>query len=300
MNSTGRLVLLLPFAVLSGAEAIAAARAGRPDTAKINVLFIITEDTNAGVFGCYGNLICRTPNLDCFAQTAVWIDRAYLQAIACNPSRSSFLSGLRPLPSGVWRNPQVMSERLPPGTRTLPELLKQRGFHTAVIGKLFHLTEFAENQLMAFHRIGHYRPPPGWQGEPPVPGKRGAEKAGTKKVPAPDRNSKEAQEVRRQNSDRYGDSGRQPEDESDYQMAQTAISLLGNFAQSKQQFLLSVHQSHPHTPLSCLRPMLCRARSVTACWRAMKQRWSFLRCDASGSRGPGSAPRPGLGRRWRG
>lgn len=115
--------------MFAGAEAAAAAaRTGLPDTSRMNVLFIITEDTNAGVFGCYGNPICRTPNLDRFAQTAVRFDRAYVQAIACNPSRSSFLSGLRPLTSGVWSNPQVMSQRLPPGTLTLPELLKQRGF----------------------------------------------------------------------------------------------------------------------------------------------------------------------------
>ena len=244
-----RLILLLSLVVFAGADATAAARTGLPDTAKMNVLFIITEDTNAGVFGCYGNTICRTPNMDRFAQTAVRFDRAYVQAIACNPSRSSFLSGLRPLSSGVWNNGQVMSERLPPGTRTLPELLKQKGFHTAVIGKFFHITEYAEKQLLAFDRIEHYDPPPGWQGEPPVSGKRVAAKGGTKKAPAPDRNSKEAREKRRQNSDRYGDSGRQPEQEGDYQMAQTAISLLGKFAQSKQQFFLSVHQSRPHTPL---------------------------------------------------
>jgi arylsulfatase A-like enzyme len=246
---SGRILLLPALALLAGGEALAAARAGLPDTSKMNVLFIITEDTNASVFGCYGNTICRTPNLDRFAQTAVRFDRAYVQAIACNPSRSSFLSGLRPLTSGVWSNPQVMSERLPPGTRTLPELLKQKGFHTAVIGKFFHITEFAEKQLLAFDRIEHYQPPPGWRGEAPISGKRVAAKAGGRKAPAPDRNSKEAREERRRNSDRYGDSGRAPEEEGDHQMAQTAIALLGKFAQSKQQFFLSVHQSRPHTPL---------------------------------------------------
>ena len=75
--------------------------------------------------GCYGNLICQTPNLDRFATSAVRFDSAYVQAICCNPSRSSFLNGLRPLTSRVWNNGQEMDQRLPPGTVSLPELLKK-------------------------------------------------------------------------------------------------------------------------------------------------------------------------------
>lgn len=78
---------------------------------------------------------------------------------------------------------------------------------------------------------------------------RVAGKAGEKKATAPDRNSKEGKQQRRMNSDRYGDSGRRPEEEGDYQMAQTAVTLLEEFARSKRQFFLSVHQSRPHTPL---------------------------------------------------
>jgi len=240
----GALAALL-FAVPAHA---AARRATLPDTSRMNLLFIITEDTNAGVWGCYGNPICKTPNMDRFTQTAVRFDRAYVQAIACNPSRSSFLSGLRPLSSGVWNNGQVMSERLPPGTVTMPELLKKKGFHTAVIGKFFHTTDYARTQLLAFDRIEHYQPPPGWKGEAPVSRVRPAARA--ERNPAPkNKNSPEYRQWRRQQSDRYGDSGKQPEEEGDYQMAQTAIKLLETFAKSKQQFFLSVHSSRPHTPL---------------------------------------------------
>ncbi len=68
--------------------------------------------------------------------------------------------------------------------------------------------------------------------------------------PAPkDRKSKEYRQWRARNSDRYGDSGRTPEQEGDCRMAQTAVALLEEFAQSKQQFFLAVAQSRPHTPL---------------------------------------------------
>lgn len=214
----------------------------------MNVLFIIIEDCYAGVWGSYGNTICKTPNMDRFARTAVRFNNAYVQAVACNPSRSSFLTGLRPLTSRVWNNAQVMSERLPAGTLTLPELLKKRGLHTAVIGKFFHTTDYARQQLMAFDRIEHYQPPPGWDGPGPIL-RLPAEQRGERNPAPKNKQGPEYRLWRRQQSDRYGDSGKAPEAEGDYRIAQTAIALLGEFAQSKQQFFLSVHQSRPHTPL---------------------------------------------------
>lgn len=242
-------VLVAAAAAFAAPTAAAASRTGLPDTSRMNVLFVIIEDCYAGVWGSYGNPICRTPNMDRFTQTAVRFDRAYVQGIACNPSRSSFLSGLRPLSSGVWNNGQVMSERLPPGTKTLPELMKQKGLHTAVIGKFFHTTDYARQQLMAFDRIEHYQPPPGWKG--PEPTLRFASDPRGERNPPPtkDKKSREYQAWRRKQSDRYGDSGKAPEAEGDYRMAETAVALLGEFAQTKQQFFLSLHQSRPHTPL---------------------------------------------------
>lgn len=240
------LAALLTAAAPAGAAGVG--RTGLPDTSKMNVLFVIIEDCYAGVWGSYGNPICRTPNMDRFTQTAVRFDRAYVQGIACNPSRSSFLSGLRPLSSGVWNNGQVMSERLPAGTKTLPELLKQKGLHTAVIGKFFHTTDYARQQLMAFDRIEHYQPPPGWKGLPAI-GRNPAAAAGNRNPAPKKKDSPEYRAWRRQQSDRYGDSGKAPEEEGDYRMAETAVALLGEFAKSKQQFFLSLHQSRPHTPL---------------------------------------------------
>ncbi len=239
-----RLLIALAWAVGLGVAshpAPAPAAARMPDTAKMNVLFIIVEDWNAGTPGCYGNPICKTPNLDRFATSAVRFDSAYAQAVCCNPSRSSFLTGLRPLTSRVWNNGQEMD-------KSLPELFKKRGFETAVIGKFFHRVDYAEKQLLAFDRIESYGKPPGWEGPGPIltfePVKR------PPKDPAPkDQNSREYRLWRARNSDRYGDSGLEPEEEGDYRNAQIACALLKEFSQTKKQFFLSVHQSRPHTPL---------------------------------------------------
>ena len=253
------------FLILLGALALTGRAAALPDTTKMNVLFIIAEDWSARTPGCYGNTICKTPNLDKFAKTAVRFDRAYVQGIACNPSRTSFLSGLRPLSSGVWNNGQEMDKCLPEGTITIPELFKQKGYTTAVIGKFFHKTEYAEKQLMAFDRIESYQPPPGWKGPGPIMKFPPPERTGTaaksnitvdpqeveKRKKGEKKRKKGEQDpvLKKMNSDRYGDSGFKLEDEGDWRNAQIASALLKEFAKEKKPFFLHVHQSKPHTAL---------------------------------------------------
>jgi arylsulfatase A-like enzyme len=245
------LVLLATLATAVAAQAAAATE--MPDTSKMNVLLIDIEDCYAGVWGCYGNTICKTPNLDRFARTAVRFDSAYCQAISCNPSRTSFLSGLRPPSTHVFTNNEVMNDHLPPGTITLPEMFKAKGFYTADIGKLFHTVAYAQKQMATFDRIEYYDKPDGWKGPgpilnfPPAP-PRGPQGAALKKL-----TEAEKKQIKRANSDRYGDSGLQPEQERDYQMAATAAALLKEFAQGTstqgKPFFLAVSQSRPHTPL---------------------------------------------------
>lgn len=233
------------------ASAAAAAPASPPDTSRMNVLFIDIEDCNAGVWGCYGNSICKTPNIDRLAATGVRFDSAYCQAFCCNPTRTSLLTGLRPPSTHVLSNGDVMNEHLPAGVLTLPEMLKNHGYTTAVIGKLFHTRDYAERQLATFDRIEMYDKPQGWSGPGPVlsfpPVKR------PNREPAPKAKGqgkgKEFAEWRRNQSDRYGDSGLAPEQEGDFQKAKIAAALLKEFAKSDKPFFLAVAQARPHTPL---------------------------------------------------
>jgi len=239
----------LPLLVTMLAAAGPAAEGGLPDTSKMNILFIDIEDCNAGVWGCYDNPICKTPNIDRFATTAVRFDSAYCQAFCCNPTRTSFLTGLRPLSTRVLSNSHVMNDHLPAGVLTLPEMLKNRGIHTAVIGKLFHTLEYAERQLATFDRIEMYGRPAGWTGPGSILKFPKAAKAPKSDPAAAEKKGKAYQEWRRRQSDRYGDSGRTRQDEGDYRMAQTAVALLKEYGKTKQQFFLAVAQSRPHTPL---------------------------------------------------
>jgi uncharacterized sulfatase len=149
-----------------------------------------------------------------------------------------------------------MNDHLPPGVLTLPELLKQRGLYTAVIGKLFHQLDYAERQLATFDRIEMYNKPRGWQGPPPILDFPPLPKSVVRDPAPKDRNSREFREWRQRNSDRYGDSGLTREQEHDYRMAQTAAALLQEFGRTQRQFFLAVAQGRPHTPLVCPKQYL--------------------------------------------
>lgn len=115
--------------------AIAAAAAERP-----NIVFILADDIGYGDLGCYGAVRVRTPNLDRLAREGVRFTDAHTTASTCTPSRRSLLTGAyswrQPAGSGILPGDAPLS--IPPGTVTLPSLLRQAGYATGVVGK-WHL-----------------------------------------------------------------------------------------------------------------------------------------------------------------
>jgi arylsulfatase A-like enzyme len=106
-----------------------------------NILFIAVDDLNT-MLSSYGGP-AKTPNFDRLAKMGVQFNDAHCQAPLCGPSRASVMTGLRPSTTGIYGMipDDAIKSNDNPATKDvllLPEYLKDHGYHTMGIGKLFH------------------------------------------------------------------------------------------------------------------------------------------------------------------
>ncbi len=100
-------------------------------------LFIPIDDLNHWVGHLGRNPQTKTPNIDRLAKMGVSFTKAYCTAPACNPSRASLMSGLRPTSTGCYDNGQNwrpgISEDL-----LLNTVLSKNGYRVYGAGKIYH------------------------------------------------------------------------------------------------------------------------------------------------------------------
>ncbi len=109
----------------------------QPPPQRFNVLFIISDDLTATALSCYGNRVCKTPNIDAIAAKGTRFTRAFCQGTYCGPSRASFMSGYYPHATGVlgYTNPRPQI-----GDRaTWSQHFKNNGYYAARVSKIFHM-----------------------------------------------------------------------------------------------------------------------------------------------------------------
>lgn len=130
---------LLVAAVISAASATIAA--GQPALVPPpNIVLILMDDLGYADIGSFGVPDAKTPNIDRLAREGVKLTQFYANAANCSPTRTGFITGRyqqrfsieQPIPDG-----DAMRGLLPSET-SLPRLLHQRGYATALIGK-WHL-----------------------------------------------------------------------------------------------------------------------------------------------------------------
>jgi len=110
-----------------------------------NFVVIFTDDQGYQDVGCFGSPSLKTPNLDRMAGEGMKFTDFHSAASVCSPSRAALLTGCYPPRVGITK---VLFPKdnigLNPQEVTIADLLRERGYVTACVGKwhLGHLREF--------------------------------------------------------------------------------------------------------------------------------------------------------------
>ena len=142
-----RILLALVALCLSAVPAAAQA----PAPARPNVVLIVTDDVGYGDVGSYGAPDVKTPNIDSLAHDGVRLTDFYA-APQCTPTRAALISGRYQqrfrleTALGGPKSPAA-NTGLPATGYSMPQLLKNAGYATGLIGKwhLGYKPEFSPN-----------------------------------------------------------------------------------------------------------------------------------------------------------
>ena len=103
-----------------------------------NIVLIYTDDVGFADVGCYGARGVETPHIDRLAKEGLKLTDAHCSAATCTPSRYALLTGTYAFRGKARILAGNANLIIPPGTPTIPTLLKEAGYATGVVGK-WHL-----------------------------------------------------------------------------------------------------------------------------------------------------------------
>lgn len=127
----------------------------------LNVLVLAVDTLRADHLSCYGYHRLTTPHLDRLAADGTLFERCYAPAIPTTPAYASMLTGLDVMSTRmVALQP---NEPLDASIRTLPELLKEKGYVSACIG---FTGQQQEERYRGFDQYHNYRSWMSWEERP--------------------------------------------------------------------------------------------------------------------------------------
>ena len=101
---------------------------------RMNIVFIFSDDHAFQAISAYGSKINRTPQIDRLASAGMRFDNCCVTNSICGPSRAVILTGKYSHLNGFFDN----GDRFDGSQQTVPKLLQQAGYQTAIFGK-WHL-----------------------------------------------------------------------------------------------------------------------------------------------------------------
>lgn len=117
-----------------------------------NFVFILADDLGYSQLGCYGSSYYETPHIDNLASEGLRFTNAYAACPVCSPTRASIVTGKYPARLNITDfiagnnrddyplNQPDWQKYLPLEEITFAELLKEKGYKTALFGK-WHLSK---------------------------------------------------------------------------------------------------------------------------------------------------------------
>jgi arylsulfatase A-like enzyme len=102
-----------------------------------NVIYIMSDDHDEKAISAYNKTLISTPNLDRIAKEGILFRRCFVGNSICSPARATLLTGQLSHKNGVKDN----FTRFDSSRMTMPKILQQAGYQTALIGK-WHLHSY--------------------------------------------------------------------------------------------------------------------------------------------------------------
>ena len=109
---------------------------------KPNIIVILADDLGWGDLSCFGAKDLKTPNIDKLATEGLKLTNFRANSSVCSPTRAALLTGRYPdrvgVPGVIRTHANNSWGNLKPSGPMLPQVLRNNGYHSTIIGK-WHL-----------------------------------------------------------------------------------------------------------------------------------------------------------------